>query len=244
MQHLCCSTQRVQLGDTGRGLSARATDSPQGKRAASGHCHASHFVMALTIVLSPGAAPPYLRGEHSAWQEPAEGLGGGPAGVLQHSPPHGFDASVHGVSPGREVAAVVQGPGGRRQEEPVELWGQQPHHHRGGSGVRGDKMGVPIRAPSFHPALTTPEEPPIFSSSRSASAERSWAGAAGGGRARTHSWMAAGQRGKKGGCGDPAARGDPVPQWGPYFKAWGSSLPAEGHHGAAPAPPRGQLGVS
>lgn len=237
MQRLCCSTQRVQLGDTGRGLSARATDSPQGKRAASGPRRASHFLVALTIVLSPGAAPPYLRGEHSAWQEPAEGLGEGSHGSPTNSPPHGFDASIHGVSPGREVAAVVQGPGGRRQEEPVELRGQRPRHHRGGSGVRGTKWGSQF-------ALTTPEEPPIFSSSRSASAERSWAGAAGGGRARNHSWMAAGQRGKKGGCGDPAARGDPVPQWGLYFKAWGSSLPAEGHHGAAPAPPRGQLGVS
>lgn len=46
--------------------------------------------------------------------------------------------------------------------------------------------------------LTTPEEPPISSSTTSARAESSWAGAAGGGRARIHSRMAVGMEGTTG----------------------------------------------
>lgn len=95
-------------------------------------------------------------------------------------------------------------------------------------------MTSQTRAPSSYPMLTTPEEPPIFSSSRSARAERSWAGAAGGGRACTHSRMAAGTEARTGMAGvthwapgnpvslggsqgpltAPGAPGDPCPSWG------------------------------
>ena len=43
------------------------------------------------------------------------------------------------------------------------------------------------------PALTAPDEPPIFSSSRMDNLERSWAGLAGGGPSFSHSWIAAGR---------------------------------------------------
>lgn len=146
MQRLCCSTQRVQLGDTGRGLSARATDSPQGKRAVSGHCHASHFVMALTIVLSPGAAPPYLRGEHSAWQEPAEGLGGGSRG----GPAALTAAWLRCRRPWRQprsggrcgCAGAGRPPSGRARRAAGTAAPSPPWWQRG----EEDKMGVPIRA--------------------------------------------------------------------------------------------------
>lgn len=58
------------------------------------------------------------------------GARGGPRGSRspRHSPLHGLDAGIHGVSPGREIAAVEQGLGGRCQEQPVELPGHQPCH--------------------------------------------------------------------------------------------------------------------
>lgn len=43
------------------------------------------------------------------------------------------------------------------------------------------------------PALTAPDEPPIFSRSRRDNLESSWAGLAGGGPSFSHSWIAAGR---------------------------------------------------
>lgn len=43
------------------------------------------------------------------------------------------------------------------------------------------------------PALTAPDEPPIFSRSRRDSLESNWAGLAGGGPSFSHSWIAAGR---------------------------------------------------
>lgn len=114
-------------------------------------------------------------------------------------------------------------------------------------------MTSQTRAPSSYPTLTTPEEPPIFSSSRSARAERSWAGAAGGGRACTHSRMAAGMEARTGMAGvthwapgtsvylggsqgpltAPGAPGDPCPSWG--------SLPFLGTSRDTPHNASGQL---
>lgn len=59
----------------------------------------------------------------------------------------------------------------------------------------------PARGPSVSalrpwelPALTAPDEPPIFSRSRKDNLERSWAGLAGGGPSFSHSWIAAGRK--------------------------------------------------
>lgn len=89
---------------------------------ASWLCPTSPRMPVLTIVLSPGAAPPYLRGVQGVVRVLQRDLGV-PGGVPRHSPLHGFDAGIHGISPCWEVVAVVQGPGGRRQEEPIELPG-------------------------------------------------------------------------------------------------------------------------
>lgn len=111
-----------------------------------------------------------------------------------HSLLHGLQAGIHGSRPGWEVNVGLEGLGRCGQEQAVELGGPQ-FLHAGRPGPHQPRALSALRPGTA--ALTAPDEPPIFSSSRRDSWESSLAGLAGGGPSLSHSWIAAGGEGRR-----------------------------------------------
>lgn len=192
------------------------------------------------MVLSPGAAPPYLRGEHSAWQGAAEGPGGGSRG----GPATLTAAWLRCRRPWRRprsggrcaCAGAGRPPSGRARRAAGTPAPSPPAAAAGSKGQNGGPDPRSLLSPRAHHAGGAAH---LLQQQVGQRREELGRGCRRG--LSTHPLLdGCGAEGEEGRLWGPGSVGGPCPL---CFKAWGASLPTEGHCEVVPAPPRGQLGV-